>query len=284
MIVNELGALALDAALVVGAIDEVLVLRDGCLCCEVRGDLIRTIHNLLTKRNRFFRPLRFERLVVETSGLASPGPVAQSFLIDPRLAAETRLHDIIAVAHAAHIRDQLTRHPEAVAQLACADQVLLNHADEVSEEALADALSAVRELQPLATVLPTSRADTPIGALLRRGEGPAAWPAVQVEGQEGSAHTPGVQTVVLRHPGPVDLHRLKMLLQLICSRPGWEILRIKGIFRCTDQDRPVVAHGIHQWLELGPGPGNPPLESALMVVGRGIDPDIIGRGWRAALA
>ena len=146
------------------------------------------------------------------------------------------------------------------------------------------ALSAVRELQPLATVLPTSRADTPIGALLRRGEGPAAWPAVQVEGQEGSAHTPGVQTVVLRHPGPVDLHRLKMLLQLICSRPGWEILRIKGIFRCTDQDRPVVAHGIHQWLELGPGPGNPPLESALMVVGRGLDPDVIGRGWRAALA
>lgn len=279
VIVNELGELALDASLVVGATDEVLILRNGCLCCEVRGDLVRTVESLLAKRRRWLFPVSFDRIAVETSGLASPGPVAQTFLLS--FGAATRLEGVLTVAHAAHIVHQLGQHPEAAEQLAYADRVVLNHADEVDEAGLRAAEAAIRGVQPLAELRTAVRGELPADWLLAAPDRVADW-RLAAAALAATGHTPGVQTVVLRSRDPLDLHRIKLLLQLVSSRPGWEILRIKGLFRCHDQGRPVVAHGIYQWLELGPSPGEPPLESALVVIGRHLDPELIARAWAAA--
>lgn len=279
VIVNELGELALDAALVVGAADEVLTLRNGCLCCEVRGDLVSTVERLLARRERWWFPARFDRIAVETSGLASPGPVAQTFLL--ALADRTRLDGVLTVAHAGRLVGQLAAHPEAADQLAMADRIVLSHPDEVEAAALGDAEQAARALNPSAEIRAAARGELPVDWLLAPSAARAIWRQPGALGAT-AAHTPGVQTVALTSRAPLDLHRLKLLLQLVSSRPGWQILRIKGVFRCQEQARPVVAHGVHQWLELGPGPGEPPLESALVVIGRGLDPELIRRGWEAA--
>ena len=260
-----------------GASEEVIELRNGCICCEVREDLRRTVLDLLGKRTRWWRPLRFDRIVVETSGLATPGPLVQTFLLDPALAAQTRVDGVVAVAHAGRIVAQLAAHPEVPAQLACADRILLNHVDQADDVDVAEA--AVRAVAPLAELLRTTRADVPVAPLLTiGGADPARWNLPEVV-----AHSSGVVTRSFRG-GAVDLSKLKMYLQFVASRRGWEVLRLKGIFRCPGVATAVVAQGVYQWLELGPGAMAPPAESALVVIGRGIDPEELRRGWEAITA
>ncbi|MFN7143369.1 MAG: CobW family GTP-binding protein, partial [Myxococcota bacterium] len=275
VVVNEFGALGIDGRLVVGATDEVIELRNGCVCCEVREDLRRTALELLKKRARWIRPLRFDRVVVETSGLATPGPLVQTFLLDPTLAAETRVDGVVALAHAGRVREQLGAHPEVAAQLACADRVLLNHVDQADDIGAAEA--AVRAVAPLATVTRSTRADVPVAPLLAiGGADPARWRIPEVV-----AHSAGIVTRSFRTANALDLARLKMYLQFVAARRGWEILRLKGIFRCAGVPSAVVAQGVYQWLELGPGAMAAPAESALVVIGRHVDTDELARGWAA---
>jgi G3E family GTPase len=275
VIVNEIGALGIDGRLVVGASDAVIELTNGCICCEVREDLRRTALELLAGRKRWLRPFRFERLLVETSGLATPGPLIQTFLLDPQLAAETQVDGVVAVAHAGHIARQILDHPEAAAQLASADRVLLNHMDTAAE----GALDAVVSAAPLAEVLPSIRAEVPLAPLLDIGGGaPGRWrftPTV-------AAHSTGVVTWS-RTTGAVELPRIKMFLQHVAARRGWEILRMKGIFRCPGLRNAVVAQGVYQWLEIGPSALAPPEQSGVVVIGRGVDLDELERAWVAAV-
>ncbi len=276
VIVNEFGALGIDGRLIVGASDEVIELRNGCICCEVREDLRRTATDLLRKRRRFFLPYRFERLVVEASGLAAPGPLLQTFLLDPELAAETVVDGVVALAHAGKIVEQLPNFPEAGAQLACADRVILNHMDHADDAAAAE--SAVRAVAPLAHLTRATHADAPLGPIRAIGGGtPERWsfPAAV-------SHSVGIVTGSFRAHGMLDIQKLKMFLQFISARRGWEVLRLKGVFRCRGVDRAVVANGVYQWLELGPGAIPPPETSSLVVIGRGLDPRELERGWDAA--
>lgn len=275
VIVNEFGALGIDGKLVVGASDEVIELRNGCICCEVREDLRRTTLELLKKRTRWLRPLRFDRLLIETSGLAAPGPLVQTFLLDPELAAQTHVDGVVAMAHAGLIARQLVEFPEAAAQLACADRILLNHVDHAEDVEATEA--AVRAVAPFAAIQRTERAATAIAPLLDvGGADPARWPMFAT-----TAHAAGVLTRCLTTARPLDLAKLKMYLQFIAARRGWEVLRMKGVFRCVGVPTAVVAHGVYQWLELGPAELAPPAASGLVVIGRGIDPGELERGWMA---
>ncbi|MFZ5480280.1 MAG: CobW family GTP-binding protein, partial [Myxococcota bacterium] len=259
VIVNEAGAVALDGRLVVGTTEEIVELRDGCVCCTVRGDLAAAARRLLERRRAWLRPLRFERVLVECSGLASPGPVVQTFLLDPVLAGETRVDGVIAVASAADLPRQLAEDPVAAEQLAYADRVVLNHCDRGSfvPDTPAPIVRAVRcEVDP-APLLDLG------------GHSPRGW---LVPPAHGAMH------LVLR-AGAVDLHRLKLFLQFVAARRTWSLLRLKGIFRCEGLARAVVAHGVFQWLELGPGDLDPPDESVLVLIGRGLDREEIERGW-----
>lgn len=274
VVVNEFGALGIDGRLVVGASDEVVELRNGCVCCEVREDLRVTVLGLLDRKKRWLRPLKFDRIVVETSGLATPGPLVQTFLLDATLAAETRVDGVVALAHAGKVREQLWRHPEVAAQLACADRIVLNHLDHAADVDAAEA--AVRAVAPLAEVWRSVRAEVPIAPLLDiGGADPTRWSIPTV-----TTHSAGVVTWSARG-GTIELGKLKMFLQFTAARKGWEILRLKGIFRCPGVATGVVAQGVYQWLELGPGPMAPPAESALVVIGRNLDADELARGWEA---
>ncbi|MEO0652212.1 MAG: GTP-binding protein, partial [Planctomycetota bacterium] len=166
VVVNEFGELGIDGSLVVGSDEDVVELRNGCVCCTVRGDLARTLNRLLGRRRGLLRRLKFDRLAIELSGMASPGPVVQTLVVDDGLRDRTRLDGIVTLANAAQIEQQLPKHPEASGQVGYADLILLNHADRAEEEHLGRAEAALQGVNGLAPIVRTERSVVPIEDLL----------------------------------------------------------------------------------------------------------------------
>lgn len=271
VIVNEAGEVALDGRLVVGTTEEIVELTDGCVCCTVRGDLVAAVHRLLDRRRSWFRPLRFERLLVEASGLASPGPVVQTFLLDGRLAAETRVDGVVAVVSAADFESALATSAVASEQVAVADALCLTHGDRGDGDAT---IARLRGLNPSAPLWTATRGEMDARPLLDLGgTDPARWTLA-------GAHAAGTH-VTLVADGVLDLGRLKLFLQFVAARRTWTLWRLKGIFRCAGHRHAVVAHGVFQWLELGPSALPLPDRSTLVVIGQGLDRAELERGWAA---
>ncbi|HEX3466047.1 MAG TPA: GTP-binding protein [Candidatus Elarobacter sp.] len=163
VIENEFGEIGIDHDLVVGADEEVFEMSNGCICCTVRGDLIRVIGNLMRRRDRF------DHILVETTGLANPGPVAQTFFVDDEIAEETRLDAIVTMVDAAHVLTQLNAGEEAKAQIAFADVIVLNKTDLVTDAQLDRVESRVRAMNPAARVHRTHQAGVAMEAVLGVG-------------------------------------------------------------------------------------------------------------------
>jgi len=285
VVVNEFGEVGIDGALVARASEEVVELVNGCVCCTVRGDLSRTVGELLRRRRRrFVRPVRFDRLLVETSGLADPGPVLQTFLLDPLLAEETVPRGVVTLANATSVTQELAARPEAARQVAHADLLLLNHADRADAATLAAAEAELARRAPLARIVRTTRADAPLAELLELAPSPEAVARAAALPAEDHVHGAEAVAVVLRSARPLDLHRLKMWLQFVAARREHELWRAKGVLAVAGRPEAVLVQAVHQWLELGPGEGPPPAESVLVLIGSGLDAAELERGWNATLA
>jgi G3E family GTPase len=163
VIVNEFGEIGIDNDLVVGADEEVFEMNNGCICCTVRGDLIRIIAGLMKRRDKF------DAILVETTGLADPAPVAQTFFTDEDVRRKTKLDSIVTLVDAKHIEQRLADSGEAKEQIAFADIVLLNKTDLVDRETLKNVEARVRGLNPFATIYHTARADIDLDKILDRG-------------------------------------------------------------------------------------------------------------------
>src|SRR5918999_2237440 len=168
VIVNEFGNVGIDGKLIVGVEDNVVELSNGCLCCTVQGDLADTLRQLLERRRQTVDAKPFERIVIEASGLASPGPVLQRMLVDPALHAHVQVDGVITMAHAQHIVQQLADHPEASEQVAYADHIIVNHCDRCEGDALSAAESALRACNPHAEIERASRAAVDVVSLLNK--------------------------------------------------------------------------------------------------------------------
>lgn len=164
VIVNEFGEIGIDNDLVVGADEDVFEMNNGCVCCTVRGDLIRVVAGLM-KRQRPGKPA-FDAIIVETTGLADPGPVAQTFFVDDEVKARTRLDSVTALVDAKHVMARLDDSKEAREQVAFADRIILNKVDLVSEAELAEVERRLRALNPLAPITRAERADVPLDQVL----------------------------------------------------------------------------------------------------------------------
>jgi G3E family GTPase len=284
VIVNELGAVGIDGRLVVKTCEEVVQLENGCLCCEVRGDLADALERILAGGRRLLRgggaPAR---ILIEASGMASPGPIAQTLVLDPRVAGRVALEGIATLAHAAHVAGQLERHPEAAEQVAYADLLILNHVDAPGADVDA-AEAALRTRNAAAPILRATHADVPLERVLAPAAEPRAARLADLSAIATADHTHGIGTIVLRAGAPLDLHRLKMWLQFLASRRTHELYRVKGLLACRDHPRAVLVQGTYQVLELGPGPEDAPDESVLVLIGRGLDAAEIERGWDAVRA
>jgi len=162
VIVNEFGEIGIDNDLVVGADEEVFEMNNGCICCTVRGDLIRIFEGLMRRRGKF------DAIVVETTGLANPAPVAQTFFMDADVKEAARLDAVVTVADAKWLGERLKDAPEAKSQIAFADVIVLNKTDLVSDEELEEVEGRIRAINPYAALHRTVRSDVPLQAVLER--------------------------------------------------------------------------------------------------------------------
>ena len=290
VVVNEFGAIGIDGALVVGAEDEVIELNNGCVCCKVRGDLIRVVSSLVKRKDGF------DGILIETSGLADPAPVVQTFFIDDEIRQRTRLDSVICVADGAHLAASLADSREAAEQLAQADIVLVNKIDLVDAATLASVRDAVRRINPTAEWLTSVRCEIPLAALLDRGafdlkrlqlvapgESSAAprgeWTCRAVPLRAGAAvrqgrHSHGIDSVSLRVGRPLERTRFLAWLQQLVAEQGQDLMRAKGIVDLAGSERRFVFQGVHmtmdtafdrQWRD------GEPRDSRLVFIGRHLD-------------
>ncbi|MBV9567235.1 MAG: GTP-binding protein [Hyphomicrobiales bacterium] len=162
VIVNEFGEIGIDNELVVGADEEIFEMNNGCICCTVRGDLIRIVEGLMKRKGKF------DAIIVETTGLADPAPVAQTFFVDADVGAAAKLDAVVTVADARWLLDRLKDAPEAKNQIAFADVILLNKTDLVTKEQLEEVEARIRGINPYAKLHRTQKCAVPLDAVLGR--------------------------------------------------------------------------------------------------------------------
>jgi G3E family GTPase len=287
VIVNEFGEIGIDNDLVVGADEEIFEMNNGCICCTVRGDLIRIIEGLIRRRGKF------DAIIVETTGLADPAPVAQTFFVDADVKETARLDAVVTLADAKFLLERLKDAPEAKNQIAFADVIVLNKTDLVSPEALAEIEARIRGINPYAKIRRAVKADVPLASVLGQNafdldrileiepkflapedhddhhdhdhghdhhhheHGEACGPDC---GHDHHAHHDApaplkalhdeeMRSVAIRHDGDVDPERFVPWLEELTQREGPDILRCKGIVAFKNEPRRFVFQGVHMILD-----------------------------------
>jgi G3E family GTPase len=283
VIVNEFGEIGIDNQLVVGAEEEIFEMNNGCICCTVRGDLIRIIGTLMARRDEF------DYIVIETTGLADPGPVIQSFIVDDTVARNTELDAVVTVVDSQHISAHWDS-SEALEQLAFADVILLNKTELVSAQSLAELERRVRGLNALARIHHTRHCDVALDAVL----GVRAFDlknvlAIEPDFLEEDAHEhdQSVSSVALAEPGCIDGTLFNKWLNDLVQAQGTNIFRLKGILDLDAAARRFVVQGVHMTLDGRPGkPWLPGEErgNQMVFIGRDLDADQLRDGFRACLA
>jgi G3E family GTPase len=264
VIENEFGEIGIDHGLVINADEEIFEMSNGCICCTVRGDLIRIIDGLMKRKGKF------DAILVETTGLADPAPVAQTFFVDQDVSDKTRLDAVVTVADAKWLKHRLKDAPEAKNQIAFADVILLNKTDLVTPAELRDVEMRIRALNPYAKLHKTTRSNIAISEVLGRNafdldrilEIEPAFLEVDDHGHDHDHshdhhhhhglthyHDETMQSLSLKIDGPVDPDKFMPWVNAIAQSEGAQLLRWKGILAFKDEPRRFVFQGVHMILD-----------------------------------
>jgi G3E family GTPase len=274
VIVNEFGEVGIDHHLLISSDQEVVEMSNGCICCTVRGDLLRSLFQLLEHREKF------DTLMIETTGLADPAPVVQSFFIDERIKSEYQLNGVVTVVDAKHIFQQLRGAPEAKEQIAFADMVLLNKIDLINPEDLPELEYKLRNLNGAARICQTRNSDVDINTILD-----LRVLDVQVRAEKhdhNHTHTEDIETVAITTAGDLDGLRLSHWFRELLAEFGEHIMRMKGILNLRKDPDQFVFQGVHMLFEGRPGRAWTEQEerlNRLVFIGRNLDKEKITRGF-----
>ncbi len=250
VIVNEFGEIGIDHQLIVSSDEEIIEMNNGCICCTVRADLIRIIDDI------FSRYQKLDHIVIETTGLADPGPVIQSFLADDRVASRTALDAIVTVVDSKHIHEHLDSH-EAEEQIAFADVILINKTDLVSPRDLEALETKVCRLNPTARIFRTAHCALDLRHVLGVGSFDlknALSVTPDLLSEDDHQHDESIQSVCINQPGSIDPKRFNRWLFDLAQEHGQHIFRIKGILNICEEDRRFVFQGVHMMIDSRPGP------------------------------
>ncbi|KKL24747.1 hypothetical protein LCGC14_2412240 [marine sediment metagenome] len=288
VIVNEFGEAGLDGDLIDSGTEELIEISSGCICCVVRGDLIRTLRRLLD------RGRALDGIVIETTGLANPSPVIQTFSADQTLAAQCRLDAVVTVVDALHIDRQLDDSQDAADQIALASVILLNKSDEAPQiDRTVARLAGINRFAPLHRI---NRGRAGLDLLLDTGGFELEHvadrlaqdtPAHAPNDAPGHDHTGGIGSVTLTDDRPLDADALERWLTELLTLKGERILRTKGILWVAGAPRRLVVQAVHMLLEgdmTTPWDGPPPHVSRLVFIGRDLDPAALRAGFLACRA
>jgi G3E family GTPase len=309
VIVNEFGEIGIDNELVVGADEEVFEMNNGCICCTVRGDLIRIIEGLMKRKGKF------DAIIVETTGLADPAPVAQTFFVDQDVSEKAKLDAVVTVADAKWLADRLRDAPEAKNQIAFADVIVLNKTDLVSPAELREVEARIRAINPYAKLHHAQRCNVAIDTVLERN----AFDLDRImdiepdflevgddhdhhhdhhghdhhhhhdhsHGGLKHYHDEHMQSISVRLPGDVDPDKFMPWINQLTQKEGPNILRCKGIVAFTGDPKRFVFQGVHMMLDGEPQrewrPGEK-RESKVVFIGRDLKEDQIREGFLACAA
>jgi G3E family GTPase len=306
VIVNEFGEIGIDNDLVVGADEEVFEMNNGCICCTVRGDLVRIIDGLMRRKGKF------DAIIVETTGLADPAPVAQTFFVDENVGRKTRLDAVVTVADAKWLQERLKDAPEAKNQIAFADVILLNKTDLVPPEELREVEGRIRGINPYAKVHRTERCQIPLPEVLGRN----AFDldriiSIEPEFLAGNGHDhdhdhhhhdhhhhhhdhglkhyhdEDMQSVALKTDKPLDPDKFFPWVQDLVAKDGPSILRCKGILAFKDDPDRFVFQGVHMILDgdhQRPWQDGEKRDSRIVFIGRNLPEEKIRQGFAACAA
>lgn len=282
VIVNEFGEIGIDSQLVINADEEILEMNNGCICCTVRGDLIRIFSDLMLKREKF------DYLVIETTGLADPAPVIGSFFMDDVMRQQTQLDAVVTVVDALHIWEHWDAQ-EAQEQIAFADVILLNKIDLVSPEQLDELKQRIRSMTAFAKIYRTQNCEIDIDAVL----GIKAFDLKQLLSidpeflqEDTHQHDESIYSVSIAQPGIVSGDKLNRWLNQLIQLKGTDIFRMKGILDVDAQERRFVFQGVHMILDGRPGrPWQPGEErkNEIVFIGRNLDAAQLKQEFRACL-
>jgi G3E family GTPase len=237
VVINEFGEVPLDQLFVQQTTGEVTILANGCLCCDVQGDLEGVIGTLFGRRKRGDVPA-FDRMLIETTGVADPAPIMQMLLNQPLVVDNFRLDAVVTTVDALHAARQLREHREAVDQVALADRLVLTKTDLVSPAEAQAVRGQLRDMNPSALIR-DSAADIAPSDLFGAGHG-AHNVATPVHD-----HLHGIETFSLALEQPVDWRQFSRWLNRLKIDHADQLLRVKGIVYVAGEDEPVAIHGVH---------------------------------------
>jgi G3E family GTPase len=316
VIVNEFGEIGIDNDLVVGADEEVFEMNNGCICCTVRGDLVRILDGLMRQKGKF------DAIIVETTGLADPAPVAQTFFMDENVGRKTRLDAVVTVADAKWLNERLKDAPEAKNQIAFADVILINKTDLVSADELSEVEARIRGINPYARLHRTERAKIPLEAVLGRnafdldrildlepaflesdepdhhhdhdhdhdhehGDHHHGDDHKHAHGGLKHYHDEEMQSISLRTDTPLDPDKFFPWVQDLVQKEGPNILRCKGILAFKDDDQRFVFQGVHMILDgdhQRPWQKDERRQSRIVFIGRNLPGKLITEGFESCFA
>jgi len=281
VVINEFGELGVDNDLVVDADEEVFEMNNGCICCTVRGDLIRIVAGLMKRRGKF------DGIIIETTGLANPAPVAQTFFVDDGVRAKTRLDAIVTVVDAKNLPARLADSAEAEDQVAFADVIVLNKADLVTPEELDAVEARIRTINRYARIHRATRSNVAIADVLGQG----AFDLARVLEREpdfledsAHSHDTDVNSMSFEVSRAVDPERFNAWMGTLLQEKGQDLLRTKGILSYPGEDRRFAFQAVHMIADgdfVGAWPAGQERRSKLVFIGRNLNRPQLRRGFEA---
>jgi G3E family GTPase len=282
VVINEFGELGVDNDLVVDADEEVFEMNNGCICCTVRGDLIRIIGGLMKRKGRF------DGIIVETTGLADPAPVAQTFFADEDVKRATRLDAIVTLVDAKHLFARLEDSKEAQEQIAFADIIVLNKIDLVTAEE-ADAVERrIRGINPYAEIRRATKSDVPIDSVIGRDafnlERILERDPEFLTGEDDHTHDDAVMSLSFEATRPLDPEKFNAWISDLLQKKGQDLLRTKGVLAYANDDRRFAFQAVHMIADgdyIGNWKEGDPRRSKIVFIGRDLNRPQLRRGFEA---
>ena len=311
VIENEFGEIGVDHQLVIQSDEEIFELNNGCICCRVRGDLIRILAKLRQRRDKF------DAVLIETTGLADPGPVAQTFFTDEEVKESFALDGIVTVVDAKHVELHFDDTREVREQIGFADVILLNKSDLVSPAELEKIEARIRKMNPMAKLHRTENAAIDLNKVLKIGgfdlkralelepdflkaseeehhhdhdhdheDGEHHEHEHEHDEEHDHHHDEDVTSVGISTPGDLDEKKLSDWLGTLLRTKGQDIFRMKGILAVKGREQRFVFQGVHMLMEGRPDRpwGSEPRHNALIFIGRNLDRQELNEGFKSCLA
>jgi G3E family GTPase len=289
VIENEFGEAGIDNEILLQeGREQIVEMNNGCICCTVRGDLVRILSDLAARRRA--GSLVFDRVVIETTGLADPAPVAQTFFVDESIGRDYLLDAIVTLVDAMHAPQQLDQHHEAQEQVGFADRLLISKTDLVTAEQTAALTERLRRMNPRARVAHVHHGKTPVAEILDiRGFNLDAILAIEPQflTDVDHEHDDDVSSFVYRQAKPLDLARVEDFLSGMLQVYGPNLMRYKGVLSIAGEPRRIVFQGVHMLMGADGGPRWKPgeaRESRIVFIGRDLPRDALVAGLDACAA